>query len=72
MYKGGQTLGYSKNPHKSASGLRTLRLKFGQESTIHVYIRTNFSLTDGNWSYIYKKIIGCQLDQNNLLGCSTK
>ena len=30
---------YSKNPHKRASGLRTLRLKFGQKST--VYIRTH-------------------------------
>jgi len=30
---------YSKNPDKKTSGLRTLRLKFGQKSTI--YIRTH-------------------------------
>jgi len=30
---------YSKNPHKRTSGLRTLKLKFGQKSA--VYIRTH-------------------------------
>jgi len=36
---------YSKNPHKRTSGLKTLRLKFGQKS------KNRFGLKDENFSY---------------------
>ena len=47
-----EALEYSKNPHKITSGLRTLRLKFGQQSTI--YIRTNSAWQTKKCSYIKK------------------
>ena len=32
---------YSKDPHKRTSGVRTIRLKFGQKDTI--YVRTHLA-----------------------------